>query len=203
MSLYSPLVTELIHALKCLDGVGPKTARRMAFSLLDKHRDRALHLASTLQHAMENLRPCERCRLWTESERCRICDNHNRQSSVLCIVENPADAIAIEETHAFEGYYFLLNGRLSPLDGIGPKELGLDQLFERLENEPITEAIIATSATVEGEATAYYIADHLQKSNIKCSRLAHGIPLGGELEYLDSGTLCRALQARIHLVDHA
>lgn len=197
--LYSPRITQLIAALQCLEGVGPKTARRMAFALLEKKREQAKQLVEQIDLALEQVQPCERCRLLTENRRCQICENPSRQGHTLCVVESPADVIAIEQTHDYRGQYFVLTGRLSPLDGMGPKEIGLDLLFQRIHDESIQEVIVATSATVEGEATANYIADHLKKRTTRCSRIAHGIPLGGELEYLDGGTLSRALQARIDL----
>jgi recombination protein RecR len=201
MTSYSPLIAQLINALQCLEGVGPKSARRMAFALLGKNKDKAHQLVNHVQQALTHIKPCQRCQLLTENTLCQICENPKRQRDLLCIVESPADVMAIEQTHAFGGYYFVLSGRLSPLDGLGPKEIGLDLLFNRLRNEKISEIIIATSATIEGEATAHYIADDLKNHPIKCSRIAHGIPLGGELEYLDGGTLNRALQARINLAD--
>lgn len=194
--MFSPLIDQLIQALRCLPGVGLKTAQRMAFQILERQRDQGLTLAKSLQAAIENVRHCSACRTFCETELCSLCSNPARQQDQLCIVETPADVIAIEQTSTFRGYYFVLLGRLSPIDGIGPQELGINQLLKRIDSAPFTEVIIATNPTVEGEATAHYLANLIQERNISCTRLAHGIPMGGELEYLDSSTLSRAFTAR-------
>lgn len=193
---FSPLTHKLIESLRCLPGVGPKTAQRMAFHLLDRGRDKGLCLAQTINQALQQIGFCASCRTFSETETCKICDNLSRDNSVLCIVETPADIVAIEQTAVFRGYYFVLMGHLSPLDGIGPKELGMEQLQQRLQNSEIKEIIVATSHTVEGEATAYYISEMAKPLNIKVSRIAQGIPLGGELEFVDSRTLAGALTSR-------
>ncbi len=194
--MFSPLIDQLIQALRCLPGVGLKTAQRMAFQILERQRDQGLTLAKSLEAAIENVRHCSACRTFCETELCSLCSNTARQQDQLCIVETPADVIAIEQTSTFRGYYFVLLGRLSPIDGIGPQELGINQLIKRLESASFSEVILATNPTVEGEATAHYLANLIQERNISCTRLAHGIPMGGELEYLDSSTLSRAFTAR-------
>lgn len=193
---YSPLLSELIQALRCLPGVGPKTAQRMAFHLLERQRSQGLQLADSIANALEKIQHCQRCRNFTEDTLCSLCQNPKRDIHLLCIVESPADIIAIEQTASFRGRYFVLMGHLSPLDGIGPKELQLPLLQEQLQSGEVKEIILATNTTVEGEATAHYIAEMAKPFNIRISRLAHGIPLGGELEYVDSGTLLHAFQGR-------
>lgn len=196
--MLSPLTRQLIDALKNLPGVGPKSAQRIAFQLLSKSgQAKGLTLASALQNALSQITHCLYCRMFTEQECCDLCRNPKREPGTICVVESPADAMAIEETHTFRGRYFVLMGVLSPLDGIGPQEIGLSLLFERLTTEAIQEVILATNATIEGKATAQYIANHLDSHKIKCTRIALGIPVGGELEYLDSGTLMHALTSRI------
>lgn len=192
---FSPLTTELIQALRCLPGVGPKTAQRMAFHLLDRDRENGRKLAQTIDQAMQNIGHCQNCRTFSETEICKLCANPTRNSKLLCVVETPADIVAIEQTASFDGYYFVLMGHLSPLDGIGPNELGMEQLQQRLQNN-IEEIIIATNHTTEGEATAYYIAELAKPFGIKTSRIAHGVPLGGELEFVDSRTIAEALAHR-------
>ncbi len=196
MATFSPLIDNLIDALRCLPGVGPKTAQRMVFHLLERARDKGIYLGNTLLKAMEQIRHCQRCRTFCEEPICRLCQSPQRDASLLCIVESPADVLAMEYTASFRGFYFVLMGHLSPLDGIGPGELGLDLLLQRLQTEPFHEVILATNPTVEGEATAHYIADLLQGKNLKVSRIAHGVPIGGELEYIDSTTLSRAIESR-------
>lgn len=193
---FSPLLQELIEALRCLPGVGPKTAQRMAFHLLENHRPQGLKLATALNAAMQQINHCQRCRNFTEQTICTICANPKRDQRMMCIVETPADVLAIEQTATFSGRYFVLMGRLSPLDGIGPKELHLDLLHQQFSNSSIEEIILATNTTVEGEATAHYIAQMAKSANISCSRIAHGVPLGGELEYVDAGTLAHAFTRR-------
>ena len=189
-------IEALINALCCLPGVGPKSAQRMTYHLLERARDNGLQLAESLQQAITNVGHCEKCRTLTEHEICDICANPRRDPSLLCIVETPVDILAIEQTHSFKGLYFVLMGRLSPLDGIGPKEIGIDALEQRLSQDNLTEVILATNSTIEGEATAHYIAKLITNKKIKCTRIAHGVPMGGELEYLDGNTLMRAFSGR-------
>ena len=193
---FSPLIEQLIQKLRCLPGVGPKSAQRMALHLLSRNREGATALAHTLQKAMDNVGHCQQCRIFCETTLCRLCDNHNREHTLLCVVETPADVLAIEQTATYRGVYFVLLGHLSPLDGIGPENLGMDHLESRLAQNTIKEVILATNPTVEGEATAHYIAQLSHKYHIATSRIAHGVPMGGELEYLDGGTLARALHRR-------
>ena len=192
----SPLIDQLISAFKCLPGVGPKSAQRMAYHLLERDRQGALELAQSLQLAVEQIGHCDMCRAFTESERCHICSDKTRHSQQLCIVETPADILAIEQATDYKGLYFVLMGHLSPLDGIGPTEIGLDILAKRLAEEPIEEIILATNTTVEGEATAHYIADMVANENIRVTRIAHGVPIGGELEYVNGSTLSHAFIGR-------
>jgi len=190
------LLEQLLNALRCLPGVGPKSAQRMALHLLERDRDGGLHLSKMLEEAMQRIGRCRICRDLTENEVCRICANERRDQSLLCIVESPSDVMAIENATAFQGRYFVLLGRLSPLDGIGPADLGLEELAERLKNHPPGEMIIATNPTVEGEATAYYLQRMALKYDIVVSRIAHGVPLGGELEYTDQSTIAHAFSSR-------
>ncbi len=192
----SPTLDQLVDALTCLPGVGRKSAQRMALYLIDRNREGAQQLADNLNHALNKVRHCELCRNFSDEPICSICSNPKRQNDLLCVVETPADVLAIEAAQSFQGRYFVLLGKLSPIDGIGPNELGLDLLQQRLQDEPITEIILATNPTVEGEITAQYIADLAQQQNIKTSRIAHGVPVGGELEFIDSGTLTRAFDGR-------
>lgn len=195
--MFSPLTKQLIDALRALPGVGPKSAQRMAYQLLsDKGKAKAQILASSLQEAVHAVKHCEQCRQFTEQALCSICNNHKRDHSILCIVENPSDVIALEQTHVFQGVYFILHGHLSPLDGISPNDLGIPLLLSRLAKDPIREVILATNPTVEGKATAQYIANHIDPKKILCSRIAHGVPIGGELEYLDGSTLSHAFYSR-------
>ncbi|GLX83249.1 recombination mediator RecR [Thalassotalea eurytherma] len=194
---FSPLVQELIDSLKCLPGVGSKTAQRMAFQLLERNRQGGEKLAGALAKAMTEVGHCQQCRNFTESELCEICASPKRKiATQLCIVESPADVIAIEQTAEFQGRYFVLMGHLSPLDGIGPNDLGLDILENELLKGQITELILATNPTVEGEATAHYIAEMAKHYQVTISRIAHGVPVGGELEYVDGNTLSHALSGR-------
>ena len=195
-----PLLNQLIESLRCLPGVGPKTAQRMALHLLERNREGGLQLASVMVDAMQKIGRCKRCRDLTELETCTICANPRRDESLLCVVESPVDVLAIEQATAYQGRYFVLLGRLSPLDGIGPAELGLDQLANQLENDPPEEMIIATNPTVEGEATSYYLQRMAGKHDIRVTRIAHGVPLGGELEYTDQSTLAHAFGSR-RLID--
>lgn len=194
-----PLLERLMDALRCLPGVGPKTAQRMAFHLLERDRDGGRALADVLRQAMDRIGQCQRCRNLTEGELCRICASADRDDGLLCVVESPVDVHAIEQATGYRGRYFVLMGRLSPLDGVGPDDLGLDRLAERLRNEPPKELIIATNTTVEGEATAFYLQRMAQKHSIDVSRIAHGVPLGGELEYTDQSTLAHAFGSRQRL----
>jgi recombination protein RecR len=194
--VYSPLLSQLIEAFQCLPGVGSKTAQRMAFHLLDKDRDAAGRLAATLERAVRSIRHCERCRMLTEEPVCRFCSSDKRDRSQLCIVETPADLLAIEQSGAYRGAYFVLMGHLSPIDGVGPAELGLELLERRFGSERFAEVVLATSVTVEGDATAHLVATLAHKHGLRASRIAYGVPVGGELEYIDGGTLARALSGR-------
>lgn len=196
---HSPLIQQLVDALCCLPGVGPKSAQRMAYHLLERDRDGAQLLSSALQNAAEKVGHCGVCRTFTEAEVCSICQSPRRNRSLLCIVETPADAHAIEQSTGFSGLYFILMGHLSPLDGIGPEDIGLDILERRLANESIEELIIATNSTVEGEATAHYISGLAQDNKITVTRIAHGVPMGGELEFVDGQTLFHAFSGRREL----
>ena len=191
-----PLLEQLIEALRCLPGVGPKSAQRMSLHLLERDREGGKNLSTVLIDAMERIGRCSVCRNLTEQEICQICANDQRDEQQLCIVESPSDVIAIEQATGYSGRYFVLMGHLSPLDGIGPADLGLDQLGERLGNNPPTEMIIATNPTVEGEATAYYLQRMAQKHGVQVSRIAHGVPLGGELEFTDQSTIAHAFSTR-------
>ena len=191
------LLHELIEALTLLPGVGKKSAQRMALFLLDKNKDGAMFIAETLKTAVENVRKCNDCRILTSSEICSICSDGRRDKSKICVVENPSDVLAIETTGGFRGLYFVLMGRLSPLDDVKPEDLGIPQLITRINKGVVKEIILATSSTVEGDATAYFIKDHIK--NAKVSRISYGIPIGGELEYVDANTIARAIQGRIDL----
>lgn len=191
-----PLLDQLIEALRCLPGVGPKSAQRMALHLLERDRDGGKHLSTVLEEAMQRIGRCGECRNLTEQEVCQICANDQRDQQQLCIVESPSDVIAIEHATGYRGRYFVLMGHLSPLDGIGPSDLGLDQLGNRLAQNPPAEMIIATNPTVEGEATAYYLQRMAQKHGVQVSRIAHGVPLGGELEFTDQSTIAHAFSTR-------
>lgn len=194
---YSPLINQLVEALRCLPGVGPKSAQRMAFYLLDRDRDGGRHLAATLQEAIDKVGHCEQCRNLSESALCQLCASDSRDRSLLCVVETPADVHAIMQATEYKGLFFVLMGHLSPLDGIGPLDIGLDKLGQRLDSGEVREVILATNATVEGEATAHYIAEMTaRREGISVSRIAQGVPMGGELEYLNSSTLSRAFLER-------
>jgi recombination protein RecR len=194
--VYGTVIDQLIDALRCLPGVGAKSAQRMALQLLERDKVGASHLAETISLAVEKIGRCQRCRTLTEFPICDICANKARVSEQICVVENPADLYAIEQAGSYRGQYFVLLGHLSPIDGIGPEELGIDQLMDRLVNETVTEVILATNLTVEGEATAHFIAEKAKALGISVSRIAYGVPMGGELEYVDGGTLNLALQSR-------
>ena len=196
---YSPLLAQLIAALKCLPGVGQKSAQRMAFHLLQRDRQGAQKLANSLGLAAERIGNCQRCRMLTEEAICEFCNSDRRDDATLCVVETPADVLAIEQAGIFRGRYFVLMGHLSPIDGIGPAELGLDLLEERLRLAKTEEVVLATSVTVEGDATAHLLAQLAQRHGVRASRIAYGVPVGGELEFIDSSTLSRAFSGRLSL----
>lgn len=193
---FTPLLTDLIDALRCLPGVGQKTAQRMAFALLERDRTAATTLAASIQSAALGIGQCERCRMFAEADLCPMCADPARDAALLCILESPADVLAIDAATGFRGRYFVLMGHLSPLDGIGPDELGLDKLTALLQSGVVKEAIIATNPTVEGDATAHFIAELAQRFGVSASRIAHGVPVGGELEYVDGSTLSHAFTGR-------
>ncbi len=192
----TPRLQALIDALQVLPGVGPKSAQRMALSLLQRQRPAALHLAEALTVAMQQIRECRICRNFADAEECEVCSDVHRDPSLMCIVESPADVFAIEHAGGYNGHYFVLHGRLSPIEGVGPDELGLDLLEKRVRDGSVREAIVATNATVEGEATAHYIRQLIGHVVPDITRLAQGMPIGGELEYTDGGTILHALRGR-------
>ena len=196
MSSYSPRLTRLIDALRRLPGVGPKSAQRMAFHLLERDRDGMKHLQNALGEAAGGIDRCPGCRMFREDGQCRYCNESRAGTGQVCVVESPADLVAIEHNTPYRGRYFVLMGRLSPIDGIGPQELGLDFLSQLLAHGTVKELIIAINPTVEGEATAYYLAELARARSVKVTRIAHGVPMGGELEYVDGGTLAHALSGR-------
>lgn len=191
-----PALEQLIESLRCLPGVGPKSSLRMAYHLLQRDRKGANNLALSLENALQVLGHCTLCNNFSESEICPLCASEKRDASQLCVVEMPTDLMMMEQTQSYSGMYFVLMGRLSPLDGIGPKEINLDKLIKRARSEEVSEVILATNYTVEGEATAHYISELLKNRNIAVSRIARGLPMGGEIEYVDSGTLAMALLGR-------
>ena len=191
-----PLLDRLQDALRCLPGVGPKSAQRMAYHLLEQDREGGRHLARLLAEAMERIGRCRQCRTLTEDPVCSLCANPRRNRHLLCVVEHPGEVAAVEQSAVYDGLYFVLGGRLSPLDGIGPAALGLDLLDGRLAGGEVEEVILATNPTVEGEATARYIAEMARARGVKATRIAHGVPLGGELGFVDAGTLAHALAGR-------
>ncbi len=193
------LLDRLIKSLQILPGVGPKSSQRMAFYLLQKNRQGAQNLAESLVAALEKVRECERCRALTESSLCDICANPKRNSANLCVVESPADILLIEQATAFNGHYFVLHGKLSPIDGVGPTQLQFSKLVQRLSEDAVKEMIIATGSTVEGETTAQYLSQLASKAGIPATRLAHGVPLGGDIEFIDSGTLAHAFGSRTRM----
>lgn len=195
-SVFSPLIDELISSLRCLPGVGPKSAQRMVLHLLEHNREGAARLARSLDKAIDGVGRCQRCRTLTEQPVCGICDNPRRDGSVLCVVETPADVVAIEQAGGYQGKYFVLLGRLSPIDGIGPEDIGIDQLVNQLRTGEVHEVILATNPTMEGETTAFYISERAKDLGVTVSRIAHGVPLGGELEFVDGGTLAHAFSSR-------
>ena len=191
-----PLLEQLVESLKCLPGVGPKSAQRMAFHILQRDRAGGARLAAVLAEAVRSIGHCSQCHTLSEDEVCALCASGSRDDGVLCVVENPSDVLALEQVTGFRGRYFVLGGRLSPLDGIGPGELGIERLTRRMEELQPRELILATTTTVEGEATAHYIGELARERGIRTSRIAHGVPLGGELEYVDGGTLAHAFAGR-------
>lgn len=193
---HSARLAQLIEALRCLPGVGPKTAQRMAFHLLQEGRPAARGLAQALDGALASVTRCRRCRMLTEEELCSICAAPQRELALLCAVESPADVVAIEQSGSYRGRYFVLMGHLSPLDGVGPEQLGIRELEAILDEGSVRELILATNPTVEGEATAHFLAEIAARRGLRASRIAHGVPIGGELEYVDGGTLAHALAGR-------
>ena len=191
-----PALEVLMQALRRLPGIGPKSAQRMAFHLLERDREGARALAQALTTAVERVIHCRRCNNFSETELCTVCSSPRRDASLLCVVESPADLISLDQAGVYNGTYFVLMGRLSPLDGIGPEELGLQRLEALLDQGDIKEVVLATNLTVEGEATAHYVSDLVRRRNIRVTRIAYGIPVGGELEYTDRSTLARALSGR-------
>lgn len=191
-----PALEHLVESLRCLPGVGPKSALRMAYHLLQRDRAGAANLAQALQNALESIGHCQLCNNFSEEPVCGLCSTGKRDPSQLCVVEMPTDLLMLEQTHAYQGMYFVLMGRLSPLDGIGPREIHLDRLLQRAQDGQVEEVILATNYTVEGEATAHYVSELLKSRGIKVSRIARGLPMGGEIEHVDSGTLAQALLER-------
>ena len=194
--MYGKTIDQLIDALRVLPGVGVKSAQRMALQLLEKDRASAIKLSDAIQEAATKVGNCAQCRTLTEHDLCDICSNPSRSDAQLCVVESPADLFAIENAGGYRGKYFVLHGHLSPIDGIGPEQLGIDKLIERLQSKSVNELILATNLTVEGEATAHFIAEKAKSFGVQVSRIAYGVPMGGELEYVDGGTLNMALQRR-------
>ena len=194
------MLDELINAFTCLPGIGPKSAQRMAYYILEREREGGVSLSLKLQKAIKEIGHCERCRTLTELKVCGLCSSIRRDSSIMCIVETPVDVTVLEQVTGFQGLYYVLMGKLSPLDGIGPKELGLNKLKQRFAEGEVQELILAMNPTVEGEATAYYIIEMAKVYNISVSRIAYGVPLGGELEYIDGGTLSHAFAERKQLI---
>ena len=190
------LLNQLIQAFKILPGIGEKSAQRMAFHILEKNREGGKNLARLINDSVENIRNCSECRNLTEKTICDICSDEKRNKKIICVVESPTDVLAIENSGSFKGKYFVLMGRLSPIDGVTPQDLGIPKLIERVKSADIDEIIIATSPTIEGDATSFYIKDQLNENKILVSRIAYGVPMGGELEYVDNTTLGRAIQGR-------
>lgn len=197
--MFGPLIDELIDSLRCLPGVGPKTAQRMALHMLERNREGGARLAGAINRAMDQVGRCRHCRNFTEQDLCAICANPRRDSAQVCVVETPADLFAIEQSGSYRGLYYVLLGHLSPIDGIGPEAIGIDQLLERLGDNEVSELILATNLTVEGEATAHYIGERARDLGVPVTRIAYGVPLGGELEYVDGGTLAHAFTSRKQL----
>jgi len=195
--MHQDLLNDLINALTILPGVGKKSAQRMALYLLDRNKDGANILANTMLDAIEHIVRCSRCRMLTSNNLCKVCSDTTRENTSICVVESPSDVLAIESTGGYRGKYFVLLGRLSPIEGISPEDLGINDLLQLIKVENIEEVILATSSTVEGDATAIYIKDHIK--DIKVSRISYGIPIGGELEYVDGNTIARAIQGRTEI----
>jgi recombination protein RecR len=195
--MHQDLLNDLINALTILPGVGKKSAQRMALYLLDKNKDGASILANTMLDAIEHIVRCSRCRMLTSNNLCKVCSDTSRENTSICVVESPSDVLAIESTGGYRGKYFVLLGRLSPIEGVSPEDLGINDLLQLIKVENIEEVILATSSTVEGDATAIYIKDHIK--DIKVSRISYGIPIGGELEYVDGNTIARAIQGRTEI----
>ena len=195
--MHQDLLNDLINALTILPGVGKKSAQRMALYLLDRNKDGASILANTMLDAIEHIVRCSRCRMLTSNNLCKVCSDTSRENTSMCVVESPSDVLAIESTGGYRGKYFVLLGRLSPIEGVSPEDLGINDLLQLIKVENIEEVILATSSTVEGDATAIYIKDHIE--DIKVSRISYGIPIGGELEYVDGNTIARAIQGRTEI----
>jgi recombination protein RecR len=191
-----PALEQLVEALRCLPGVGPKSALRMTYHLLQRDREGANTLSQALDNALQVVSHCSMCNNFSEQAECPVCASNKRDSSLLCVVEMPTDFMMLEQTQAYQGLYFVLMGRLSPLDGVGPREIHLDKLIKRAQDGLVQEVILATNYTVEGEATAHYISELLRARGIKVSRIARGLPMGGEIEHVDSGTLAQAMLER-------
>ena len=196
MKHFSPILQDLVNAFKGLPGIGVKSAQRIVFNLIQQNQEKALFLSDAIKNALDNINECSNCRMYTDSEVCEICSDQKRDSALLCVIESPADMIAIENSMSFNGRYFVLMGKLSPLDGIGPDQLKLDKLESIIKDGSVKEIILANSPTIEGEATAAYILSLIEDTDIEATRIAYGVPMGGELEYVDSSTLTQALNNR-------
>ena len=196
MKHFSPILQDLVNAFKGLPGIGVKSAQRIVFNLIQHNQEKALFLSEAIKNALDNINECSNCRMYTDSEVCEICSDQKRDSTLLCVIESPADMIAIENSMSFNGRYFVLMGKLSPLDGIGPDQLKLDKLESIIKDGSVKEIILANSPTIEGEATASYILSLIEDTDIEATRIAYGVPMGGELEYVDSSTLTQALNNR-------
>ena len=196
MKHFSPVLQDLVNAFKGLPGIGVKSAQRIVFNLIQQNQEKALFLSNAIKNALDNINECSNCRMYTDSEVCEICSDQKRDSALLCVIESPADMIAIENSMSFNGRYFVLMGKLSPLDGIGPDQLKLDKLESIIKDGSVKEIILANSPTIEGEATASYILSLIEDTDIEATRIAYGVPMGGELEYVDSSTLTQALNNR-------
>ena len=196
MKHFSPILQDLVNAFKGLPGIGVKSAQRIVFNLIQQNQEKALFLSDAIKSALDNINECSNCRMYTDSEVCEICSDQKRDSALLCVIESPADMIAIENSMSFNGRYFVLMGKLSPLDGIGPDQLKLDKLESIIKDGSVKEIILANSPTIEGEATASYILSLIEDTDIEATRIAYGVPMGGELEYVDSSTLTQALNNR-------
>ena len=196
MKHFSPILQDLVNAFKGLPGIGVKSAQRIVFNLIQQNQEKALFLSNAIKNALDNINECSNCRMYTDSEVCEICSDQKRDSALLCVIESPADMIAIENSMSFNGRYFVLMGKLSPLDGIGPDQLKLDKLESIIKDGSVKEIILANSPTIEGEATASYILSLIEDTDTEATRIAYGVPMGGELEYVDSSTLTQALNNR-------